>query len=574
MLKLIFLLLFFTISLAAEEEEILARRIYAHLIVKDELNALAESQKAIKFHPLSKILRHAHIQVLAHLGQEEKALKSFKEYVNLFPNDSLNRDLLESLSWGVINKGAKSPSPILRIFSLVAAHHGEDAKSVNLVHQALDDTNSVVRQVAVEVASTMRDAKLCDKMMAMLTKERDWNVRLGALEAVGKMKIRQAEKHLIGVVAQPSTSLEEKAAASQALLNLLDKVERGELLGLAHSSRSDLRKLCAMIIGHLGNKDHLDIVAKLLDDSQADVRKSALQALGSFPELPSLDAAFINRLNQLSSDNDPEVAIYAAWVFGKYNPNAIEELFKPWQDHSKQSVRIIASAALASLGSKAGTYLIQAFNEAKDPYVKINLGMALIKERIALEEGLDALYKGIEESKERWMIKEFTVFDGLSPSDVKHNHLMPNYPEVANQLVRLEMLNILAMMRHPLAKNAIQSFLRERSWGVTGLSASLLLTEGDEEAIAIVRNLVDDSNPKVRVQAALILALWGGDEKAIHALKEAYPSASREVKEQIIEGIGKIGLNECLPFLVDKLNEPFQSLRIIAASSILQCLYH
>lgn len=573
MLKLIFLLVLFSIPLAAEEE-ILARRIYAHLVVKDELNALAESQKAIKIHPHSKILRQAHIKVLSHLGQEEKALQSFKEYANLFPDDPLNRDLLESLSWGVIHKGAKSSSPILRVFSLIAAHHGEDAKSVNLVHQALDDTNSVVRQVAVEVASTMRDAKLCDKMIAMLTKEKDWNVRLGTLEAVGKMKIRQAEKHLIAVVASSSSSLEEKAAASQALLNLLDKVERGELLNLAHSSRSDLRKLSAMIIGHLGNKDELDIIAGLLQDSQAEVRKSALQALGSFPRLPSLEETFISKLNQLSNDNDPEVAIYAAWVSGKYNPNTIETLFKPWQEHSKQSVRIIASAALASLGSKAGSYLIQAFNEAKDPYVKINLGMALIKERIALEEGLDALYKGIEESKERWMIKDFSVFDGLSPSDVKHNPLMPNYPEVANQLVRLEMLNILAMMRHPLAKNAIQSFLRDRSWGVTGLSASLLLTEGDEEAIEIVRNLVDDSNPKVRVQAALILALWGGDEKAIHALKEAYPTASREMKEQIIEGIGKIGLDECLPFLVDKLNEPFQSLRIIAASSILQCLYH
>ena len=573
MLKLIVFALFFAASLLGDEED-LARRIYAHLVVKDDNNALAEAQKAIKFFPHSRLLRQAHIKVLAQTEQEEKALQSYKEYQNLFPSDELNRDLLEALSWGVIYKGVKSSSPILRIFSLVAAHHGEDAKSVNLIHQALDDSNSIVRLVAIEVASTMRDAKLCDKVLEMLTKEKDWNVRLAVLASAGKMKIRKAEKHLIAVVSSSTATLEEKAAASQALLHLLDKVERGELLGLAHSSRADLRKLAAMIIGHLGNNKDLDLIAELLEDSQAEVRKAALQAIGSFPSEMLLEENFVKKLQKLSKVYDPEVAIYAAWVSCKYNPNSAPQLFEPWLKYDKQSVRIIASAGLASLGQKASAYIVQAFNDAEDPYVKMNLGMALIKERIALDEGLNALYKGIEENKERWMIKEYSVFDALAPSDIKHNPLIPNYPEVSNQLVRLEMLNILAMMRHPSAKSAIQSFLRERSWGVTGLSASLLLTEGDEAAIEIVRSLVDDGNPKVRVQAALVLALWGGDEKAISALKEAYPSASREMKEQIIEGIGRIGLPECLPFLVDRLNDPFQSLRIIAASSILQCLYH
>lgn len=564
----------FAATLFSSEEENFSRRIYSHLIVKDEMNALAEAQKAIKFYPHSKILRQAHIKVLSHMGQEEKAWQAFKEYSNLFADDQQNRELIEALAWGVINKSSKASSPILRILALIAAHSGEDAKSAHLIHQALDDANNAVRQVAVEMASSMRDAKLCDKIASMLSKEKDWNVRLGVLSAVGKMKIHQAEKHLVSIVGSPSSSLEEKAAASQALLQLLDNVKRNELLNLAHSSRADLRKLGAMIIGHLGNAADLNILTELLQDSQADVRKAALQSLGSFPLIDRFDETFAKRLNQLCQDNDAEVAIYAAWVAGRYVPSSIPNLFEKWLRHEKQSVRIMASAALASLGAKADHYLLEAFRDSKDSYVRMNLAMGLIRERIDLNAGIDALYKGIEENKERWMTKDYGVFEALAPSDVKHNPLIPNYPEVANQLIRLEILNILAMMRHPSAKSAIQSFLRERTWGITGFSASMLLTEGDEAAIEIVRSLIEDSNPKVRVQAALVLSLWGGDEKAVQALKEAYPFAPREVKEQILEGIGSIGSVDYFPFLLEKLNEPFQSLRIIAASSILQCLYH
>ncbi|KAF3361752.1 Uncharacterized protein PHSC3_001702 [Chlamydiales bacterium STE3] len=557
----------------ATEEDDLARRIHAHLIIKDESAALAEAQKAVKNHPHSKLLRQAYIRVLAHLGYEDRAFCAFKEYSNLFPEDGLNRELLEAMAWGSIQKGAKSSSPILRIFSLIAAHHGEDAKSVQIVHSALDDPNALVRRVAVEVAATLRDAKVCDKILTMLLQEKEWNVRLGVLEAAGKMQLRQAEKHLISIVASPTTTMEEKFVASQALLHLLDKMERSELLSLSRSNRGDLRKLSAMIIGHLGSQDNLDIVGELLFDSQAEVRKNALQAMGSM-QLENLEDRWVSRLADLEKDHDPEVAIYAAWIAGKMRPGEIPQLFTSWLQHDKQPLRILASAALASLGQKACSYLLTACRETQDPFVKMNLGMALIKERIALEEGLNALYKGIEENKERWMSKDFHVFKAYAPSDVKHQYLISNYPEVNNQLVRLEVLSTLAMMKHPYAKNALQSFLKERSWGITGLASAMLLTEGEEAAIEIVRDLVDDDHPKIRIQAALVLALWGGDTRAIQALKQAYPSAQREMKEQIIEGMGRIGQAECLPFLIEKMDEPFQSLRIMAASAILQCLYH
>ncbi|HRD55298.1 MAG TPA: HEAT repeat domain-containing protein, partial [Parachlamydiaceae bacterium] len=57
-------------------------------------------------------------------------------------------------------------------------------------------------------------------------------------------------------------------------------------------------------------------------------------------------------------------------------------------------------------------------------------------------------------------------------------------------------------------------------------------------------------------------------------LQDFYAQADREMKERILEGIGRIGSSASIPFLVECLKEPFQSLRVIAASSLLQVLYH
>jgi HEAT repeat protein len=127
---------------------------------------------------------------------------------------------------------------------------------------------------------------------------------------------------------------------------------------------------------------------------------------------------------------------------------------------------------------------------------------------------------------------------------------------------------------YPGALNAVLQYLRERSWGITGAAAALLLTEGDEESLAIVRTLLKDPVDKVQLQAALLLSLWGNDPEAIAVLQRLYPSVPRQKKEQILEALGKIGDSSSLPFLVERLEEPYQTLRMIAAVAILQTLYH
>ena len=98
--------------------------------------------------------------------------------------------------------------------------------------------------------------------------------------------------------------------------------------------------------------------------------------------------------------------------------------------------------------------------------------------------------------------------------------------------------------------------------------------KGDEEAIKVVRQLLQDPQPRIRLQAALILSLWSREENAIQTLEEGYPNSNWELKARILEGIGRIGSTRSIPFLIHVLKEPSQTLRLISAMALIQCVNH
>jgi HEAT repeat protein len=136
------------------------------------------------------------------------------------------------------------------------------------------------------------------------------------------------------------------------------------------------------------------------------------------------------------------------------------------------------------------------------------------------------------------------------------------------------LLNLLAILKAPETQQAIREYLMERSWEISATAAALLLTEGDESSIELVQQLLQDGQPRVRLQAALILSLWSREESAIQALEEGYQNSDWELKARILEGLGRIGSTRSIPFLINVLKEPSQTLRLIAAMALIECLTH
>lgn len=566
-----FLLCLFS-SICAEDLSPI-RRIKCHLLINDLDSACQEARELLGFHPEDSQLWRIYIESLAKAGREKEMMHVRRQYKERFPNQNEDSGLIEQMAWGVITKGSHSSSPQVRLFSLLGSYFGQDARGVAILAEHLRDNNSCLRSASVQLASQLRDAILIDGIWELLQKEKTGDVRLEVIKALGKMKLFESKKYLLAIIAHNEASAEEKEAAIQSLVHLVETAERKEMELLVNSSRAGLRLLACKVIVHCGLKRDTDLLVALLKDHNSEVRTAALHALGMLRINHYNNIPLQEMVQPLSSDLQPVVAITTAWLMTLSAPEQAQILFQQWLQHHNQEIRLLASAALAACGKHGMPYLIQAFHQSSDLLVKGNLALALIGQRSAVGEACDTLFEILTKETRRLMWSEVGGFRALVPSTLRFSSEKED-PEAENYLVRLELFNVLSILQYHKAQDAIVDLLQKQRWGVTGIAAALLLTEGDESSIQVVARLLEHPVAKVRIQAALILSLWGREEKAIRVLQASYADADREMKEKIIEGIGRIGADSSIPFLIERLEESSQTLRILAAAALLQCLYH
>jgi HEAT repeat protein len=435
---------------------------------------------------------------------------------------------------------------------------------------ALRGTNALLRLIAVRFSAHYGDGPLQEELKRMLKEEKVWFVRLEAIRAIGQLRMTSLRGELKEIIAGRQTLAEEKAEAIIAMVQMYDGVRKEDLQQLIKSNRAGLRQLGCELVSYFDLTENARDLRPLLKDSSPDVRTSALHTLGLLraPIAPET-------LRVLMQDSSPMVAITACWVAALQGMDeGIQELHE-WMDDVHPRWRMLAAATLSRCGQKGSAAALAEMESNEDPFVKANLALGLIGQRIEVQKASGVIYEMFEKEKETLLMwDESHQGRILSPSLLSHIQQIPNYPKVADQMVRLELLNVLCIMKHPKAQEAVKGFVKNEAWGITGAAVAVLLEEGDEEAMDVIRGLLKDEDPQTRVQAAFILAMMGSDPEAVKVLQEAYPQMERETKIQILEAIGHVGNLDSIPFLVNILNEPFQMLRVVAASAMIQCLYH
>lgn len=544
-------------------------RARAYLLIKDPQSALSELSPLLA--AKEKEALQVWLQALADAGDEQGLLTAWDIYVKAFPEEAQSRPMLETIAWGVIHKGATSSSPSTRALAMLAGRISEDSRGVDLLVRGLRSQNSLMRLMSVQLCKEMRDAKLADEILRMLDSETVWAVRLEAICAAGNMRLKASRERLEALLAASHVTGEEQAALCQALVALTDKVDRGTVERLVRAPRAAQRILACELAAVKGLPEGTEVLLPLVEDPQAEVRSTALQALGLLREPGKGLLAPYARAHL--EDLDPVAAIAAAWLLTLEAPEEGKPALQRWLNHTRSDYRTLAAGAVGASGAHGLSLAREGLLSHSDPYVKMNLALACINQRVDVAEATQVLVETLK-LDERWMSNQEGIFHCLGPTQVRHQEGIPNYPEAVNQVTRLEVLNLLAMLRHPQAWLAIKRFLQERNWGVSGMAAAVLLTEGDEEAVEIVKGLLQDNDLRIRTQAALVLSMWGSGSDSLEVLQNSYPTADRSMKEKILEAIGRIGNMDSIPFLMNGLKEPHQHLRIIAAAAILQCANH
>lgn len=548
----------------------LVNRVYSQLLIENYDSALKESKEGIVNFPDDLSVRHAYIDVLVKIGDEKSLSNAWHDLLLKFPDEKDNLLLIENRAWSVITKGFSSSALNMRAVALLGAFFTQDNRGITLIDKGLSDQNYLVRNLAIQLASNLKDRHLQLKIYHLFKREKDWKLRLELISALGKMKVKDSQNDLLEILKNPNSHPEEQIAVVGSLVEILDEIDIKEVQKLATSDRLGLRKLFCELAIHTQSSEYQDLLIKLLDDNHPAIRSKALYALGMLNT--NLTSDLKEKVVGLGNEQIPIVSITAGWLLAINDKNEGKVILKKWLNDAIPLNRHIAAAACALTGNH-NPYLTQFYLESQDPYVKMNLVLGLVYKRFFDDETSEVLCKGLKDPG-LLMWDESTHFKTLTKSTVKFNDAMANYPEVVNQLTRLEIINILAIMKSPYAKEALINFLENRKWGITGFASALMLTEGDESAIDIIIPLLKHQNHNIRVQAALVLSLWGKNQEPLQILLDTYPSADKELKEKILESLGKIGSKESLSFLIQQLDNPSQSLRILAASAIIQSLYH
>ncbi len=588
-------------------EKELAARIKYHLTIHDIEGAVLEAKEALRQFPDSVVIRKAYLRALCEKGKEAEALTLCKQLVDLKENGQENRHLLETLAWAALQKGQHSPQLFVRLNALLGSALTNDARAIPALTKELKSSNAILRSLALKLAGHMGDEPLRKEIVRLIKEEKVWYVRLTAIETAGQLKMREVKPLLEKIVASERKLDEEKALSIITLASLYETISKKDLSKLVQSKRAGLRQLACEIVVQLELKEFIDDLLPLLADPSPDVRIACLSALGL------LEAQKSEQTKPLCSDPVPTVAITAGWLHLRQGDPLGENVLVRFMKSASSASRRLAATAVAASGRGGVELAKKHLQTAEDPFVRLNLAIGLIGMREELTASCKEIaeelnktqaanfhlaqnpyfYEPVEsitkvsldepsgasayrEKNGLWMWDSIShpVFRVLAPSRVRHIEHVANYPVIIDRLVRLDLLGLLSMLHYPEALEVVKSFLKSGQAQLVGSAAGTLIQELEEEGVEALKHLLIDPEEEVRLEAALILAIWGKDGSGIDLLIKAYPEASRERKIQILEALGRSGSPASVPFLLEVLGEPFQVLRIVAASALIQCLYH
>lgn len=538
-------------------------------MIGDHESAIQLAYKIHERFPDSQEAYQSLLSALATSKDDRPLLDAWQAYYKRYGDSTA---AFEQVAWGVLKSGYASGNDIPRLYSLIGASLSRDIRGVEYLKGGMRSSSAVVRNAAIQLAAKMRDEALKEEICRILREERIWHVRLEAIKAAGRMQIESSWSTIQKILQDSMSTAEEKRASMTALVEMTEKAERPDLEQLVKSPRVGLRQLACALIAHFESVENIDLLMQLSKDRQAEVRRSALLAFGRLADQPVAFETIKNTVTEASLDPDEETALASGWLEVVYQSENSAQRFERWLNHPSQHLQRVAAGSVSAMGSAGVKIAENYFKTHPDTFVRLNLSIALLQQRSSIEEASKQIVQIMASETQRLSTFEGSVFSFIGPSSCRHRPEIPAYPDTVDSLTRLGLLNLLSIVKSPDVEKGIQSFLKERKWGVSGTAALSLLAEGGDSALESVRSLLKAEQGQVRVQAALVLALWGKDEEALGVLESSYHDADRQLKEQILQGVAAVGSERSLPFLNEVLKEPFQTLRILAASAVIQCI--
>jgi HEAT repeat protein len=508
--------------------------------------------------------------VRARKGDHIGLAQALERFQRLGPEQRLADHVLEEVAWASLQEGCRQGTLSQRVGALLGQMVTRDTRALPALHAALEDASPVMRAIAAQLVTLCWDAETSIRLEKRLQIEQQPDVRKALIRALGQCGTPFSLQTLLEAVEK--TDPQEQLAALESVSNHLGEVPVQIVETCLRHPRSGMRALGAHLALHLKKPVALNALINLMKDPQAAVRSAAWQSLASLNPGPMGWKKLIPFWEKIREERDPSIAAVAAGLALRHAPEQatpylLEAIFG---DHRKRGLQALQGVLKSG---PAGLKILQDVAATHpDRLMRMNACVGCLAHRHQLSHHLAQLLEELQQLDERIMPLRSAGLATIGPSEIGHVPGVANLPEAMDLMARLRLSHLIRAVGGPLPTEQLARWLDETRWSLSAASAQMLLSEGDAQAAQMVKNILDHANPKVRLQAALVLAIVGKDEEALEHLVQAAQTGDMEIELQVMDAAGSLGSRVFLPFLSKKLADPSPQIRQVAASSLLQIL--
>ncbi len=558
------------------KEKLYREKISYHLLIRNDTEAASLSTQAIESFPYSSNLRKLYIESLSSIGSEKKLLRAWQQFSRDFPDQKYEDQVLELVAKGVLHYAEFSEPYLSKQYRYAVSDAFTDASSVESLKEAFHDSNFAVREMALNAVLSHGDDVLCDEIVDLLERERMPSVRRKALEVLIRVKGEEAKPIAESMLKNPNLSYFDRLSLILALLDGKDSMERSELEQLAQSSQAIERLIACYTYAYYGIKENLDLLKAMIYDPILDVRIQALTSLGHL-RINQIDGESVDALMQpIIEGENKELSLLASWVCMLSDCSNQKHCFRDFLYHSNQKIRLQAASLIGYSLPYTQDLAEEFFQTHSDKYVRLNLSAQLLVHRVRVKEAQDQVFDFLQHPE----TAQFKASMPYPMETIWPVQLVDNFEKqisgvpsmVHSEVVQFCLLNLLAVLEDPRAYGAISDFLETHHSNAALASMPQFIRAGSAQLLDLICSFFDHPDLNKRIQAAALVAMLKKEEKALQILYDAYPQVDRRLKEMIVTIVGQIGAKDSIPFLMEAIYEPSQSMRIVAASSLMQCI--
>jgi HEAT repeat protein len=260
-----------------------------------------------------------------------------------------------------------SSDPGIRRQAILEMTSKRDPKYIDYIEKYIDDENKIVKLAAIEAAGIYRSTKTVDKIISILSKTTDNDIKNSCLIAISYMP-NVEKRDIIKDIALKDKDDNIKSQAIRILANLNDYSIENDMLKVAEDKKQNpsLRTSAISYLSKIKSEKAKNIILKALKDENKQVRIEAIRSCGDMQIKESIET-----LRIISGENDSDIQLEASFSLAKLGDSFPLKYMYSYLDNNNPFYKNMALNIIGIIGDEESIKILdEKIKLEKDPNIK------------------------------------------------------------------------------------------------------------------------------------------------------------------------------------------------------------